>query len=79
MPAMDIKQRMEVTKIHSLNDERLEGLAIERPFISPHHTISRAGFIGGGTMPAPGAISLAHRGILFLDELSMFPPWLMFV
>jgi magnesium chelatase family protein len=76
MPAMDTKQRMEVTKIHSLSDDRLEGLARERPFINPHHTVTRAGFIGGGIIPRPGAISLAHRGVLFLDELSQFPSWL---
>jgi magnesium chelatase family protein len=76
LPPMDMKQRMEVTRIHSLCDERMEGLASQRPFISPHHTVSRAGFIGGGLVPRPGAISLAHRGILFLDELSQFPSWL---
>jgi magnesium chelatase family protein len=76
MPAMDLKQRMEVTKIHSLSDERLEGLASGRPFINPHHTVTRAGLIGGGIIPRPGAISLAHRGVLFLDELSQFPSWL---
>jgi magnesium chelatase family protein len=67
---------MEVTKIHSLRDERLEGLARERPFINPHHTVTRAGFIGGGIIPRPGAISMAHKGVLFLDELSQFPSWL---
>jgi len=76
MPAMDIKQRMEVTRVHSLGDERLDCLARERPFINPHHTVTRAGFIGGGMIPRPGAISLAHRGVLFLDELSQFPSWL---
>jgi len=73
MPDMDIRQRMEVTKIHSLCNGHIESLANHRPFVNPHHTISRAGFIGGGANPRPGAISLAHRGILFLDEFSQFP------
>ena len=73
LPDMDIRQQIEVTRIHSLCNEGIEGLVSQRPFISPHHTVSRAGFIGGGTDPRPGAISLAHRGILFLDELSQFP------
>jgi magnesium chelatase family protein len=73
MPDMDEGQRMEVTKIQSLLNKSTVGFAARRPFINPHHTVSRAGFIGGGANPRPGAISLAHRGILFLDELSQFP------
>jgi magnesium chelatase family protein len=73
MPDMDIKQRMEATKIHSLLRHSINGLVNKRPFINPHHTVSRAGLIGGGANPRPGAISLAHRGVLFLDELSQFP------
>jgi len=72
MPDMDMKQRIEVTKIHSLCNGSIEGLVRRRPFVNPHHTVSRAGFIGGGANPRPGAISLAHRGILFLDEFSQF-------
>lgn len=73
LPDMDIKQSMEVTKIHSLCNGSIEEPVSERPFVNPHHTVSRAGFIGGGANPRPGAISLAHRGILFLDEFSQFP------
>ncbi|MCD4669791.1 MAG: YifB family Mg chelatase-like AAA ATPase [Actinomycetia bacterium] len=72
IPDMDIKQRIEVTKIHSLCNGSIEDLVRRRPFVNPHHTVSRAGFIGGGANPRPGAISLAHRGILFLDEFSQF-------
>jgi len=72
MPDMDIRQRIEVTKIHSLCNDNIEKLVCRRPFINPYHTVSRAGFIGGGANPRPGAISLAHRGILFLDEFSQF-------
>jgi magnesium chelatase family protein len=73
MPDMEMNQRIEVTRIHSLCNEKIKGLVSRRPFINPHHTISRAGLIGGGINPRPGAISLAHRGVLFLDELSQFP------
>lgn len=75
LPTMTEEEALEVTKIFSItgNLPPGESLIKTRPFRSPHHTTSRIGLIGGGGNPMPGEISLAHRGILFLDELPEFP------
>jgi magnesium chelatase family protein len=74
LPAMTLAEAIETTRIH-----RVAGLTgartawvTTRPFRAPHHTLSDAGLIGGGQVPLPGEVSLAHHGILFLDELSEF-------
>ena len=71
LPVMTEEEALDVTKIYSVTGNLPAGESIVkfRPFRSPHHTTSRIGLIGGGTRPAPGEISLAHRGVLFLDEL----------
>jgi len=75
LPEMSETEALEVTKIFSVtgNLGEKQSLLTTRPFRHPHHTTSRIGLIGGGSFPAPGEISLAHRGVLFLDELPEFP------
>ncbi|NMB61918.1 MAG: YifB family Mg chelatase-like AAA ATPase [Chloroflexi bacterium] len=74
LPSMTIRESLDVTRIYSVADllPRDIPLIQTRPFRAPHHTISHAGLVGGGNWPHPGEISLAHRGVLFLDELPEF-------
>jgi magnesium chelatase family protein len=74
LPAMSIDEALDVTRIYSVADQLPPEIPLirQRPFRSPHHTISHAGLVGGGNWPHPGEISLAHRGVLFLDELPEF-------
>ena len=74
LPAMTLAEAIETTRIHrvaGLTGDRT-ALVTTRPFRAPHHTISDAGLIGGGHVPMPGEVSLAHHGVLFLDELPEF-------
>lgn len=74
LPPLSDEEAMEVTKIHSASckEGEMRQLIRTRPFRSPHHTISSGGMIGGGSIPKPGEVSLAHRGVLYLDELPEF-------
>ncbi|NIK75639.1 magnesium chelatase family protein [Paenibacillus castaneae] len=76
LPLLNEQEALEVTKIYSVAGKLTEsshGLITTPPFRAPHHTISAGGLIGGGSIPKPGEVTLAHRGVLFLDELPEFP------
>jgi len=75
LPPMSFEESLETTRIHSVAGllPSESGLTAARPFRSPHHTISDAGLVGGGSIPRPGEVSMAHNGVLFLDELPEFP------
>ena len=73
LPPLTSRERVAVTKLHSLSGDIISSAATARPFRAPHHTSSRIALVGGGNPPKPGDISLAHHGVLFLDEIPEYP------
>lgn len=69
LPEPSYEESLEITKLHSLSGDSVDGVVTTRPFRSPHHTASTISLIGGGTKPQPGEVSLAHHGVLFMDEI----------
>ena len=75
LPPLDTADMLEVSMVHSLAGELMGGqIKVQRPFRAPHHSASMAALVGGGSRPKPGEVSLAHLGVLFLDELPEFTP-----
>lgn len=72
LPTLSLEEALEVTGIHSISGKLQQSLIVHPPFRSPHHTSSYVSLIGGGTIPKPGEVTLAHRGVLFLDEFPEF-------
>ena len=74
LPSLELDEALEATKIHSVAGRLSggKGLVTVRPFLAPRHTVSDAGLVAGGRYPKPGEVSLAHNGVLFLDELPEF-------
>lgn len=73
LPDPSPEELLAITKLHSLAGETIDDIVSHRPFRTPHHTSSRVSLIGGGTTPRPGEVSLAHLGVLFLDEIPEYP------
>jgi magnesium chelatase family protein len=73
LPDLTLKEKIEVTKLYSLSDAAMSEELLDRPFRTPHHTASYISLVGGGRIPIPGEMSLAHHGVLFLDELPEYP------
>ena len=73
LPPLSEQEALQTAAVHSVAGQGIPGNFFQRPFRSPHHTASAVALVGGGSQPRPGEISLAHNGVLFLDELPEFP------